>query len=141
MHYDMVLQECICVKFYVPLSTLSPNTLDKLSTLCLNKCITLHPWPNTSKKSLVKSVKTIEHKCLLPGILSGIQSLIKSCTLASVWSTSTLMLPQHMLPNNEFSSPHLQVKYAYWIWKLDANMGTWFDALFCLIHSTIALHI
>ncbi len=84
MHYDMVLHECICVQFYVPLSTLSPNTLYKLSTLLPNKCIMLHPWPNISTKSLVKSVKTIEHKCLLPGIQSGIQSLIKSCTLASV---------------------------------------------------------
>jgi hypothetical protein len=71
MHKDMPLEESICVQLYVHLSTLSPNTLFKLiHTHILNKCQILHPWPNTTTKSLVKSMKIVEHKCFLLGLWS-----------------------------------------------------------------------
>lgn len=79
----MPLEIYICVQFYVPLSTLSLNTLYKLMYTYSKQMSNVTPMTkHIYNLSLVKIVKIVEHNCFLLGIWSQ----VILCTLVNVWS-------------------------------------------------------
>ncbi len=79
----MPLEVYICVQFYVPLSTLSLNTLYKLMYTYSKQMSNVTPMTKRIYNlSLVKIVKIVEHNCFLLGIWSQ----VILCTLVNVSS-------------------------------------------------------